>query len=212
MYLPAQFAEPDLAVQQQLMAQQPLATLVWLSPQGLSAEHIPLVWSAGPGPLGTLFGHVARANPLWQELPADNEVLLIFQGPQHYITPSWYASKRETGKVVPTWNYAVVHAWGRLQVRDDPVWLRRQLTALTDHNEAAFAEPWAVADAPHDYTEKLLAAIVGIEIPISRSQGKWKVSQNQPPANQAGVIAGLQQLGDDAALAMAEAVALRQAE
>ena len=140
---------------------------------------------------GTLRGHVARSNPIWRDLDSDIEVLAIFHGPDAYISPSWYATKQEAGKVVPTWNYTVVHAYGPLRIIDDASWVRSQLEALTAHNEAAFAEPWKVSDAPHDFTEKLIEAIVGIEMVITRLSGKWKVSQNQPPQNQASVIQGL---------------------
>jgi len=175
----------------ELMCARPLATLVTLSSGGLEANHIPMHLVDMPAPFGTLRGHVARANPLWRDFAKDVEVLAIFHGPDSYITPSWYATKKETGKVVPTWNYAVAHAYGTLRVIDDAAWVRAQLEALTAHNEAGLARPWAVSDAPHEYTDKLLAAIVGFEIVITRLSGKWKMSQNQPAQNQAGVIEGL---------------------
>jgi len=134
-------------------------------------------------------------------------VLAIFHGPDSYITPGWYATKQETGKVVPTWNYAVVHAYGSLRVIDDASWVRAQLETLTAHNEAGFAHPWSVSDAPHEYTEKLIEAIVGFEIVITKLTGKWKVSQNQPAQNQAGVITGLNNSGLRDAEAMAALVA-----
>jgi transcriptional regulator len=143
---------------------------------------------------------------LWRKA-ADSDVLAIFHGPQAYITPSWYETKREHGKAVPTWNYVVVHARGRLRAIDDPAWLRRQLEDLVARHEAGFAKPWQISDAPPDYIDKMLAAIVGIEIVISEITGKWKVSQNQPGVNRAGVVAGLRGQGSDDALAIAELVA-----
>lgn len=207
MYIPKQFEEPRIEVMHDLMREHPLATLVTLSSGGLNANHIPFLLSTEPAPYGTLQGHVARANPVWTDFKKDVEVLAIFHGPQAYITPSWYATRRETGKVVPTWNYITVHAYGSLRVVDDPAWLRSQLAVLTSHNEAAFAEPWNITDAPQDLTDKLIGAIVGIEIVITRLLGKWKVSQNQPARNRASVIAGLEAAGTDQALDMAEAIA-----
>lgn len=196
MYLPKHFDQPSVAVLHQLIQAQGLATLVTLAPDGLNANHIPLQLTAEDGALGTLRGHVARANPLWREASPESEVLVIFQGPDAYITPSWYPTKAEHGKAVPTWNYAVAHAYGKLRVCDDAAWLRRHLAALTDQHEAAFAEPWQVSDAPADYLGKMLAAIVGIEIEITRLTGKWKVSQNQPAENRASLIAALEKAGD----------------
>lgn len=206
MYTPSQFAETRLEVLHRLMRSKPLATLVTLTPEGLVANPIPLYLRVDGSPWGTLAGHVARSNPLWRDTDTATQVLAIFQGPDAYISPSWYATKQEHGKVVPTWNYAVVQARGPLRVIDDPVWIRAQLLDLTHQQEAAFAQPWAVDDAPRDYTDKLLAALVGIEIPISQLTGKWKVSQNQPPANQVGVVQGLTDGGDDEAGAMARLV------
>lgn len=148
-------------------------------------------------------GHVARSNPMWFDLEKNVEVLAVFHGPDAYITPSWYASKQETGKVVPTWNYAVVHAYGGLRVMDDASRIRSQLEALTSHNETPFPEPWAVSDAPYEFTEKLIGAIVGIEITITKLSGKWKVSQNQPERNRASVISGLRACGNSEASSMA---------
>ena len=204
MYIPKQFEEPRIDVMHELIRAHPLATLVTLSSSGLNANHIPLHLLESPAPFGTLQGHVARANPMLRDLEKNLEVLAVFHGPDAYITPSWYATKQETGKVVPTWNYAVVHAYGYVRVIDDASWLRTHLEALTAHNEAAFAEPWAVADAPHDFTEKLIQHIVGFEMVISRLSGKWKVSQNQPQQNQVSVTAGLKvnALQDTSAMAV----------
>jgi len=191
MHIPRHFEEQRVDVMHELIRARPLATLITLSSGGLNANHIPLHLKASPAPFGTLQGHVARGNPVLSDLEKDIEVLAVFHGPDAYITPSWYATKQETGKVVPTWNYAVVHAYGRMRIVDDAAWLRAQLEALTAHNEASFPKPWAVSDAPRDYTEKLMASIVGIEMVISRLSGKWKTSQNQPQQNQASVIDGL---------------------
>ncbi|MGA8863907.1 MAG: FMN-binding negative transcriptional regulator [Gallionella sp.] len=207
MYIPHHFEEPRIEVMHELMRARPLATLVTLTSGGLAANHIPLHLADAPAPFGTLRGHVARANPMWRDFSPDTEVLAIFHGPDSYITPSWYATKQETGKVVPTWNYAVVHAYGTLRIFDDAGWLRAQLDALTDQNEAGFAHPWSVADAPRDYIEKLQATIVGFEIVITRMSGKWKVSQNQPAQNLSGVIAGLGNSGLRDAAGMAALVA-----
>ena len=206
MYLPAHFEENRVEVLHALMREHPLATLVAHGADGLTANHLPLHLAAEVAPCGVLRGHVARANPLWQQ-SADAEVLVIFHGPQAYVTPSWYPTKREHGKAVPTWNYVVVHARGRLRAIDDPVWLRRNLETLVDSHEAGFAEPWHVADAPAAYIDQMLAAIVGIEIGITELEGKWKTSQNQPQANRAGVVAGLRSLGTADALQTADLVA-----
>ena len=186
MYLPKHFAEDDVARMHALMRAHPLATLISHGPDGLNANHIPLLLADGK-----LQGHVARANPLWKVGNVAGEVLVIFHGHESYISPSGYATKAEHGKVVPTWNYVAVHAYGDLRVIDDPDWIFGQISALTAANEAALAQPWAVTDAPADYIEKMLGAIVGIEITITSLLGKWKVSQNQPPANQASLTKAL---------------------
>ena len=206
MYIPEQFGEQSVELMHGLIRARPLATLVTMSAGGLNANHIPLHLTETPAPFGTLRGHVARANPLLRDLAGEIETLAVFHGPDSYITPSWYATKKETGKVVPTWNYAVVHAYGFLRVVDDAAWLRGQLESLTAHNEASFPEPWAVADAPREYTEQIMAAIVGMEMVVTRMSGKWKASQNQPPKNQAGVVAGLKAGGEPDALWMAALV------
>lgn len=209
MYIPKQFEELRIDVMQELIRACPLATLVTLSADGLNANHIPLHVSPMPAPFGTLQGHVARANPILRDLETNKQVLAIFHGPNNYITPQWYATKKQTGKVVPTWNYAVVHAYGTMRAIDDAVWLRQQIETLTAHNEAAFAEPWAVADAPPEYTDNIIAHIVGIEMVVARLIGKWKVSQNQPSENRASVIEGLKkgELGDSSAMAALVAAA-----
>jgi transcriptional regulator len=204
MYIPSHFEESRPDVLHELMRERPLATLVTASAAGLEANHLPLHWSPEPAPLGTLRGHVARANPLWRQLAPDGAaVLAIFHGPQAYVTPSWYPAKAEHGRVVPTWNYVVVHAHGTLRAVDDAAWLRAQLAALTAASEAGRAPPWQVADAPAEFVDRLIAGIVGIEIAISRIEGKSKVSQNQSAANRAGVVRGLRADGDAGALDMA---------
>ncbi len=208
MYLPRHFAETRPEVLQAAIRAHPFATLASLGPEGIVADHLPLQLSAD----GTrLLGHVARANPLWTAA-ADREVLAIFHGPQAYVSPSWYPSKREHGKAVPTWNYVVVHARGRLTAIDDPLRLRPLLDELVDRHEGEFAEPWRVGDAPPDYIEKMLAAIVGIEIAVTALEGKWKTSQNQPDANRAGVVAGLRRSDTEDAAAMAALVAATLAD
>ena len=190
MYLPKHFEQTDAAALHSLMRAHPLAALVHSGPQGPTADHIPLEFHAGEGPHGTLRGHVARANPLWQQA-AGQTVLAIFGGPQAYVTPSWYAAKREHGKVVPTWNYTVVHAHGVLRVVEDAPWLHALVGRLTDQHEAPRAAPWSVDDAPADYVQPMLRAIVGIEIAVERLVGKWKLSQNRNEADRRGVAEGL---------------------
>jgi len=194
MYLPAHFQEDRVEVLHQLIGNHPLGTLVTHSADGLSADHIPFIVDPRPAPLGTLRGHIARANPLWQKAGAD--VMVVFQGPDAYISPSWYPSKKEHGKVVPTWNYVGVHAHGPLRAIDDIEWMRDFLTTLTQHFEAPMRAPWKVSDAPADFIETLMRTVVGIEIPLTRLQGKWKTSQNRSRADREGVVAGLLQTGD----------------
>ena len=194
MYLPSHFEETRPEVLHALVRDHPLATLVTQTAQGLEANHIPLYLRVHSDASASLVGHVARSNPLWRETDLAVPVLAVFQGPQHYISPSWYATKHEHGKVVPTWNYAVVHVRGTLQVRDNAAWILQQMKELTAQQEAPLPRPWKVDDAPVDYTERLLAAVVGIEIPVATLAGKWKVSQNQPPVNQATVVQALQQI------------------
>lgn len=207
MYLPSHFEERRPEVLRVLIERHPLGTLVTTGPGGLEANHIPFLYDPEPGPHGTLLAHVARGNPVWRETGAGAEALVVFQGPQAYISPSMYPTKKEHGRAVPTWNYMVVHAHGRLRAIEDPAWLRALLERLTARHEAGRPEPWSLSDAPGDYLEKMMQAIVGIEIPVSRIVGKWKVSQNQPAENRAGVVAGLREAGGDEARGMADAVA-----
>ena len=206
MYLPKHFEESRVDVLHDLIRTHPLGTLVTLATGRLEANHIPFEIDPEPAPLGTLYGHVARANPQWCDLSPGVDALVIFQGPEAYVSPSWYPSKQESGKVVPTWNYAVVHAYGPLRAIEDTTWLRAFVEKLTDRHETGRATPWKINDAPAGYVDKLVTAIVGIEIPIARLLGKWKVSQNRPASDREGVVAALHQQGGDVASAMAELV------
>lgn len=206
MYVPAHFAETDPSVLHALIRAQPLGAWVVPDPDELVVNHIPFYLDTGRGEHGTLVGHVARANPVWRSLSQAMPSVVIFQGPQAYISPSWYPSKQAGGKVVPTWNYAVVHAHGRPRVIDDRARLLEIVSQLTDTHEGGRAAPWQVTDAPADFIDKLLAAIVGIEIPVERLSGKWKVSQNRPQADQLGTAAGLEATGEAEAARMAQAV------
>ncbi len=210
MYQPASFTETRLDVLHAVMRAAPLASLVIHGPDGLDADPLPLLLDAAAGPYGTLAGHCARANPLWTRAGTGGiDALAIFHGPEHYVSPAWYPAKREHGRVVPTWNYVVVHAHGRLRAIDDRDWLRAQLDALSAQQEAGAAAPWSPADAPTDYLERLLGAIVGVELRIERLAGKWKLSQNQSAANRAGVVAALAALDDPGAQAMAAGIVAR---
>lgn len=206
MYVPKHFEETRLDVLGRLIHDHPLAALVTLGREGLSANHIPLELDPAPAPLGTLRGHVARANPVWRDFSRDVEALAIFQGPQAYISPAWYETKRETGKVVPTYNYIVVHAYGPLRIVEDRAWLRRLVERLTNRHEAGRPEPWKVTDAPAEYIEQMLGAIIGIEIPLTRLVGKWKVSQNRPEVDRDGVVSALGEMDDQDARAMSDLV------
>lgn len=206
MYQPQHFREDRLDVQHALIRANPLGALVTVGPDGLSANHIPFIVDAEASPRGTLRGHVARANPQWKTLDPAQDALVIFQGTDRYITPAWYATKAETGNVVPTWNFAVVHVYGRPRVIHDGDWLARHVAELTALNEAGREEPWSVSDAPADFVASLLKGIVGIEIEIARIEGKWKVSQNRPEADRDGVTHGLTVQGDERSLAMAALV------
>lgn len=201
MYEPDAFRETRPEVLHDFIRAHPLALLVSAGPEGPLADPVPFVLYPGEGPHGTLRAHVARANGHWRALVLHPECLAVFQGPQAYITPSWYATKRETGKVVPTWNYAVVQARGAARVTEDASWLRRQIDDLTRVQEARLPAPWAVADAPEPFVAAQLRGIVGIEIGIAALSGKWKVSQNRPDTDRRGVIEGLRTDPDQAAMA-----------
>ena len=206
MYQSSHFEEKRPEILRELMRAHPLGTLVTMGADGLNANHIPMVYNPQPAPFGTLRCHVARANPLSREFSKEFEALVVFQGPSIYISPSLYATKQETGKVVPTYNYAVVHAYGPLRVIDDAAWLRDFVSSLTDRHEEGRAEPWKLTDAPEDYVQQMLRAIIGIEIPLTRLIGKWKVSQNRPAADHAGIVKGLNEMEGVDAIAMARMV------
>ena len=210
MYIPAHFREERVEVVHQLIHDYRFATLVTLGPEGLIANHIPLLLSREPAPLGSLRGHMARPNPQWRDSRTDVEALAIFHGPHTYISPSWYPTKRDTGRVVPTWNYAVVHACGPLQIFDDPNALEEHVREMVNLQEAGFETPWSVDEAPAEYIRGMINGIVGVEIPIRRLEGKWKMSQNRPFADRAGAIAGLRACNDPNSLAVADLIAERE--
>jgi transcriptional regulator len=197
MYLPSHFAETRPEVLHAALRAHPLGLLVTQdAAHALDANPVPFLLDASRGPHGTLRAHVARANPVWREARQDTESLVVFQGPQAYVSPGWYASKAEHGKVVPTWNYVTVTARGALRVIDDRDWLRGLVGELTGRHEASQATPWQVDDAPPDFIDTMLKAIVGIEIELVSLQGKWKVSQNRPAADRDGVAEALGRAGD----------------
>jgi transcriptional regulator len=190
MYTPPAFREDDPATLREMMRAARLATLVTATAEGLAATPLPLLLDETEGPLGTLYGHVARANPQWARSPVA-EALAVFMGPDAYVSPSWYAAKREHGRVVPTWNYVAVHAHGPVEFFDDEARLREVVTRLTNLYEAARAEPWSVTDAPEGFVRSQLRGIVGLRLPVTRLEGKRKLSQNRPEADREGVVAGL---------------------
>lgn len=208
MYNPASFHESRPEVLAAAIAGHPLSTLVTAGAAGLAASHIPLLYTPAEGGagFGVLRGHMARANPQWRDAVPPCAALAIFNGPQHYVSPNWYPSKHEGGKVVPTWNYVVVHAHGTLSIHDDPQWLLENVTALTDEHEASSPTPWRVSDAPPEYIQNLQKAIVGVELIIERWEGKWKLSQNRTLADREGVAAGLASLDTPAAGKLARIV------
>jgi transcriptional regulator len=211
MYLPAHFEETRAEVLHAALRAHPLGLLITQGGDGaLAANPIPFILDVEPDGRCVLRGHVARANPLWREARGDVDSLVVFQGPQAYVSPGWYASKAEHGKVVPTWNYVMVQARGPLRVmhdmKADAAWLHAFVTRLTERHEAPRAAPWAVSDAPADYITSMLRAIVGIEIPVVALTGKWKVSQNRCAADREGVARGLAESGTADGLAMAPLV------
>ncbi len=201
MYLPPHFRVDDQDRLYDLIRRHPLGLLVTVGPAGLLANPIPMLLDSDAR---VLRGHVARANPVWGEFAECGQVLAVFQGHDHYVSPSWYETKRDTGKVVPTWNYAMVQIRGAVRAIEDPVWLRGLVTDLTDVHEAGRSQPWAVDDAPADYINAMVKAIVGFEIKIEKLEGKFKISQNRNAADSEGVAAGLEAQGDLASHDMAE--------
>lgn len=190
MYRPTAFRQDDLAPLHAQIAASGLALLTSAGPAGLQATHLPLLLEPGEGEFGTLYGHFARANPHWQAL-AGQEALAVFSGPDAYVHPGWYPGKAEHGQVVPTWNYIAVHAWGPVETFDEPARLRELLARLTARHEAGRPKPWSLDDAPTEYIERQLRAIVGFALPIRRLEGQWKLSQNRQAADHAGVREGL---------------------
>jgi transcriptional regulator len=206
MYVPAHFEENRPEVLHQLIVDQPFATLVTTGPNGLDANHLPFEFAAGEGPLGTLRAHVARANPVWQEVAENPDTLVIFQGPAAYISPNWYPSKHETHRQVPTYNYMVVHAHGKIVVHEEEAFLRGLVARLTRTMEANEPKPWKMGDAPADYISQMLGAIVGIEIEVTRLVGKWKLGQNKEARDRRGAAEGLLAGASEVQEAVAEAM------
>jgi transcriptional regulator len=204
MYTPKAFEVTDLPMLHAAMKQSELATLVTITANGLVATHLPLLLDETRGALGTLTGHVSRANVQWRETDPDAEALIIFLGLDSYVTPNWYPAKQETGRVVPTWNYAAIHAYGRITFIEDPEWLRTMVTDLTKKHEASFPAPWQVSDAPAVYIDSQLKAIVGFEFQILRLEGKQKFNQNRSVEDRLGVIQGLRELEDERKTRVAE--------
>lgn len=190
MYTPPAFRQNDLTQLHEQISACPLATVLSKGADGLLASHLPLLLAPGEGEFGTLYGHFARANPHWREL-VHGETLVIFQGPQAYVSPSWYPSKAEHGKAVPTWNYIAVHARGQATLIEDREGLPQLVGRQSEQHEAGREHPWAVSDAPLDYIDTMLRAIVGFVLPIQRIEGQWKLSQNRTEADRSGVRAGL---------------------
>lgn len=205
MYLPDHFKAGDPAELHALIAAHPLGALVTNGPNGLDANHIPFKLEAGQGPQGTLLAHVARANPVWREVRDGDEVLVIFRADQGYVSPNWYPSKKENHRSVPTWNYSVLHAHGKIAIRDDERSVRAIVARLTHRHEASQPVPWKMSDAPKDYLADMLGKIVGLEIEITRLVGKFKLSQNRDARDIAGVVDGLEKQGNQA---LAEAVSV----
>lgn len=207
MYVPDAFKEERVAVLHDAIRRIGLATLVTQGEQGLFATHLPMLVDPDPAPFGTLVGHVARANPQWRDLASAGTALAMFLGPEGYVTPSWYPTKQESGKVVPTWNYVAVHAYGPVEVFDEPGRLHALVSRLTNVHEAHRADPWSVSDAPEGYVQGMLRGIVGIALRIERLEGKWKMSQNRPDADRQAVQAGFAADERPEARAVAEVMA-----
>lgn len=196
MYLPQHFAETQTNELHRVIHENPLGTLVTHSSTGLDANHIPFELDVERGAHGTLMAHIARANPLWSDLSRDSEVMVVFRGAHGYISPSWYPSKHEQHRQVPTWNYEVVHAHGRLRVIEDDKFLRGIVGRLTRRHEATEPRPWKMADAPRDYLDQMLKLIVGLEVDISHLEGKRKLGQNREPHDREGAIHALHERGN----------------
>jgi transcriptional regulator len=205
MYVPPAFQENDTAALHAAIRAAKLATFITTTAEGLIGTPLPMIFDAAEGPHGTLYGHVARANPQWKLTPI-GDAMAVFMGPDAYVTPSWYATKRETGKVVPTWNYVAVHAYGPVEFFEDTERLRDVVTRLTHLHEGSRAEPWAVTDAPETFIQSQLRGIVGLRMPITRIDGKRKMSQNRSTEDRAGVVDGFSARGDAADRAVAKLI------
>jgi transcriptional regulator len=205
MYTPKNFEQNDSDQLTALITTYPFATLITYSESGLEANHIPFLLNTSIGKY-VLQGHIAKSNPLWKDLQDQAEVLLVFHGPNTYISPNYYPTKKDSAKVVPTWNYVTVHVKGVMSYIHDDTWKMDMITRLTQQHESEQTTPWAVTDAPEDFTQKMLSAIVGIEITVVSMQGKWKLSQNQPEKNQRGVVTGLSEKPDSDAQIMAQMI------
>jgi transcriptional regulator len=205
MYLPDHFRVEDVPQMHALMRARPFATLVSAGSTGLCANHLPTVLK-DDGPYGVVECHLARPNPHWRDLAEGKEALMIFCGPESYITPNWYPSKAQHGKAVPTWNFSVVHAYGLPEMMSDKDWLLRHVTELTAQQESSEAQPWAPSDAPSSYIDVMLRGIVGFRFAITRLEGKWKMSQNREMKDQAGIVKGLSARGNGDDLEIAEIV------
>ncbi len=206
MYIASHFEEKRIDALHRLMQEHAFGVLVTLGTNGVEANHLPFELDPNAGEFGTLRAHVARKNPVWRTFSAAVDALVIFEGPSAYVSPSWYTAKKIAGKVVPTFNYMVAHAYGAMRVIDDPTWLREHVTRLSDKYEQGQSEPWKVSDAPDDYIQKMLAATVGIEIPVARIMGQWKLSQNRSIEDRNGVAINLRAIGSTDATAMATRV------
>lgn len=196
MYLPQQFAEPRIEELHRIVQENALGMLVTSTATGLEANHLPFLLDAEQGVQGTLLAHVARANPIWREVANGDPVLVVFRGAQGYISPNWYPSKRETHRRVPTWNYEIVHAHGTIHVHDDEKFVRGVVARLTRQHEADLPQPWKMSDAPADYLAETLTHIVGLEVRVTRLEGKRKLNQHHEARDREGAIQGLQTRGN----------------
>ena len=210
MYIPPQFKEERIPILHEAMRRAGLVTLVSGGADGLIASHVPMLLKQDPAPYGTLLGHISKANEQWKLAGHDQQALAIFLGPDAYISPSWYATKQQTGKVVPTWNYVAIHASGPVRFFDDPEPLLALVTELTDRHERGRPQPWAVADAPEEFVRAQLKGIVGFALQITRLEGKWKMSQNRPAEDRARVVEGLTGDGEAAGIAVASVMREKQ--
>jgi transcriptional regulator len=206
MYIPKANRETRIPVMHDLIAAHPFGLLVTVGASGLMASHIPIVLKQSGSEFGTLQAHIARANEQWSDLVPSIDALAIFAGPHHYISASWYPGAKEDGAVVPTWNYVVVHAHGPLRVIEDPEWLRAHLVRLADIHESGSVNPWKVSDAPPEFIREQMRGIVGLEMPIRRLEGKWKVSQNKNERDRNAVLEGLADLNTPESMAMRKLV------